>query len=331
MENSPFVSIIIPCRNEEKYIERCLSSVIGQDYPKEKMEIFVIDGASEDKTKEIAERFSADYSFIKILDNPQKFTPFGLNIGIKKSSGSVIVRLDCHAAYQKDYILKCLKYLNDYQADNVGGVAKAMSGEDGFFSKAIAISLEHSFGAGSSHFRTGVKEPKWVDTVFCGCYKKEVFDKIGLFNENLIRSQDYEFNLRLRKAGGKILLAPDIVSCYWPKGKISDFFKHNLVDGIWSIYPLKFVKTPFSIRHYIPLAFVSSLLISVILSLLIPLFKVMFFLIIVFYLLASLYFSYKISKKEKDFKYLFLMPVVFAVRHFGYGLGSIAGLIKLLE
>lgn len=316
-----FVSVIIPCRNEEKYIERCLDSVIKQDYPKEKMEVLVIDGRSEDRTRKIIDKFkiqnslgrSGDAEFkIKTLDNPQKFTPFGLNIGIKNAQGEIIVRMDAHADYEKDYISKCVKYLKKYNADNVGGIMVTLPRGNTFVAKAIALALSHPFGVGGSVFRKGSKEIKWVDTVFGGCYKKEVFDKIGLFNEKLIRSQDMEFNLRLKKAGGRILLVPEIISYYYPKSNLRDFFIHNIKDGIWAILPLKFVKTPFKIRHYLPLFFILTLPLNIWL-----------------YIPASLYFSIKISIKEKNPKLFFLMPVVFAVRHFGYGFGSVLGALKL--
>jgi len=309
------VSVIIPCRNEEKYIGRCLDSIIGQDYPKEKLEVLVMDGMSEDRTREIIKNFqfsNSDFQ-IKLIDNPQKFTPFGLNIGIKNSKGEVIIRMDSHAAYQKDYISKCLSYLEKYKADNVGGIIKTIPAEDTLIARAIAVCLSHFFGVGNSYFRTGSKKPKWVDTVFGGCYRKEVFDKMGLFNENLIRSQDMEFNLRLKRKGGKILLAPDIVSYYYPKSKLGEFFIHNFKDGFWGVFPLKFVKMPLSWRHYIPLFFVLTLPISIW-----P------------YLLINLYFSSKVAIKEKEFGFLFALPIVFAVRHFGYGLGSLWGLIKLI-
>lgn len=306
------VSIIIPCRNEEKYIGRCLDSIVLQDYPKENLEVLVVNGMSDDKTKEIAQNYSRQYSFIKVLDNPNKFTPFGLNLGIKEAKGEIIMRMDAHAGYEKDYILKCLKYLKEYNADNVGGVMKTLPAKNTIIAKAIAIVLSNPFGTGGSYFRIGSKEPREVDTVFGGCYKKEVFEKIGLFNENLVRSQDLEFNLRLKKAGGKILLVPDIVSSYYPKSNLKDFFIHNFKDGIWAIYPLKFVKMPFKLRHYIPLIFVLTLPLSIW-----P------------YILLSLFFSIKIAIKEKDFRLFFLMPLAFAARHIGYGLGSILGLIKL--
>ena len=306
------VSIIIPCRNEERYIGKCLDSIVSQDFSKEILEVLVIDGMSEDKTKEIVAKYASKYSFIKLLDNSKKFTPFGLNIGVKEAKGEIILRMDAHASYEKDYISKCLKYLKEYNADNVGGILKTLPAENTISAEAIALSLSHPFGVGTSYFRLGAKEPREVDTVFGGCYKREVFEKIGLFNENLKRSQDIEFNLRLKRAGGKILLVPDIISYYYPKSNLEDFFLHNFEDGTWAVLPLKFVKTPLKLRHYIPLIFVLTLPLSIW-----P------------YIPISLFFSAQIAFCEKDPRLFFVMPLIFATRHFGYGLGSIFGLIKL--
>ena len=330
-DHKSLVSVIIPCRNEEKFIGQCLDSIIANDYPKEKMEILVIDGMSEDETKKILKEYSQKFPFIKVLENPKKFTPSGLNIGIKETKGEIIIRMDSHAFYEKDYISKCVQYLEEFSADNVGGVLKTLPSENNIVSKAIAICLSHPFGAGGSYFRIGSQEPKWVDTVFGGCYKKETFQKIGFFNENLIRSQDFEFNLRLKKNGGKILLMPDIISYYYPSSDILDFWQHNFHDGIWSVLPLNFIKMPFSLRHYLPLLLVINLLFSLVLSPFFLFFRLLFVLILGIYFLISFYFSFKIAFKEKNFRYFFIMPVVFGTRHFGYGLGSLRGLLKLFE
>jgi len=314
-----FISVIIPCRNEEKFISKCLDSIVSQDFPQDKLEILVIDGMSEDRTKEIIKDYSQKHEFIKLLENKEKFTPFGLNIGIKNAKGDIIIRMDSHAKYERDYIAKCSQYLEKYKVDNVGGVMKTIPAKNTTTAKSIAICLSHFFGAGGSRFRIGLKEPKLVDTLFGGCYRKETFVKIGLFNENLIRSQDIEFNLRLKKGGGKILLVPDIVSYYYPTFNLKDFLIHNIKDGIWAIYPLKFVKIPLRLRHYIPLIFVLSLLI----------FPWSLY-IIALYLLVSLYFSVGIAIKNKDVRFLFLMPIVFTLRHIGYGLGSLLGIFKLI-
>jgi len=314
--NLSLVSIVIPCRNEEKYIEKCLDSLIAQDFPKEKMEVLVIDGMSEDRTREIISNLKSQISNppIRLIDNLKKFTNFALNLGIKEAKGEILMLIGAHAGYEKDYVSKCVRCLKEYDADNVGGVMKTLPSENTLFAKAIAFSLSCPFGAGNAYYKSGYSgQPKWVDTVFGGCYKREVFDKIGLFNENLVRSQDMEFNLRLKKAGGKILLVPNIVSYYYPKSNLKDFFLHNFEDGVWAIYPLKFVKAPLRLRHYIPLFFVLTLPLSIW-----P------------YILVSLFFSFKITLIKKDVRLFFVMPLVFSVRHFGYGLGSVWGLIKLI-
>lgn len=333
----PQISIIIPCRNEEGFISKCLDSIIDTDFPKENLEVLVIDGDSEDKTRKIVKEYIEKNPFIKLLDNPKKFTPFALNIGIREAKGEIIIRADAHSQYDRDYISKSVEYLLEYKKDNkrpdnVGGVIKIPSIKDTtIIARAIALCLSHPFGSASS-FRLGVKEPRWVDTVFGGCYKREVFNKYmpSPFNENLIRSQDLEFNLRLKRDGGNILLVPDISFTYYPKSSFWEFFRHNFEDGIWAIYPLKFTKTLFQIRHYIPFIFVFGLLGVAFLGIFFPIFLKLFWFIISLYFLINIYFSAKIAFQEKNIRFLFLMPLTFASRHLGYGLGSILGFKKLI-
>lgn len=328
---STLVSIIIPCRNEEKYISRCLDSIVSQDFSKEKLEVLVINGISEDRTKEIIKEYSRCFPYIKLLENPQKTTPYAMNIGIENAKGEIIMKMDAHTTYQKDYISKCQLYLNKYNADNVGGVLKAVPSENTLSAKAVALCLSDKFGMGSSYCKIGTKKIRWVDTVAFGCFRKEIFKKIGLYDEKMIRSQDLEFNLRLKKAGGKILLAPDIIGYYYPRPNLRAFLKQNLIDGSWISYPLKFGKVVFSLRHVIPLLFVLGLLGLIVLSFFFHLFLWLLVFVLGLYLLLSIFFSLKISIKEKDIRFLFLMPLVFTIRHFGYGFGSIWGLIKLFR
>jgi len=322
------VSIIIPCRNEEKFIGKCLESLIKQDYPKDNFEILVVDGSSEDGTKGVAEKYTLQHSFIKILDNPQKFTPFALNIGIKNARGEVIVRMDSHADYEPDYISKCLKYLQEYNADNVGGIIKTLTKENTSQAKAIAYALSSFFGVGTSYFRLGSEKPRWVDTVFGGCYRREVFDKVGLFDERMVRGQDIEFNRRLKRSGGKILLAPDIVAYYYPQTTIANFWRHNFTDGFWTIYPLNFGIRIFSWRHLLPLFFTSGLLVLLCLSIFSDFFRDIFKIAILIYIVVGFYFAFKIIPQKKNLKVVSLIPVAFAARHVGYGLGSLLALIN---
>lgn len=324
---TPLVSIIIPCRNEEKFIGKCIDSIIANDYPKERLEFFIVDGMSDDGTRQIEQRYGKKYPFIKVLDNPKKITPCALNKGIKYAKGQIVMRMDAHTTYERDYISKCVRYLSEYNADNVGGICKIIPRDSTFIGKAIALASSHPFGGGDAYYRIGYsKELRFVDTVPFGCYKKEIFEKVGLFNENLVRSQDMEFNLRLRKAGGKILLHPDIVGYYYAYSDFKSFLKHRFLDGIWAIYPIKFVShMPISWRHLAPLTFVSSLIVTLGLGWLLS-----FLIISGSYFLFNLLFSTEIALKEKDFRYFFIMPVVFAGLHTGYGLGSVFAFISCL-
>lgn len=326
----PFISIIVPCRNEEKFIEKCLKSIASQDYPKENFEILVVDGSSEDKTRDIVRKSMEKYPFVRLLENPKKFTPIGLNIGIKEAKGEIIVRMDAHAGYEKDYISKCIKYLNQYNVDNVGGFMVTLPRNATILGKAIAIVLSHRFGVGNTVFRTGSKEPVLVDTVFGGCYRKEIFEKIGYFDEKLLRGQDMELNMRIKKNGGKILLVPEIKSFYYARSDIKSFWQHSFADGTALISPLKYRLVIFSWRHLCPLMFVSSLIIFLLLSIFSLNFFWAFLGLIGFYFLLAIYFSAKISLSERNFRYLFVIPFAFALFHFGYGLGSVNGFKRIL-
>ncbi len=289
--NQPLVSIIIPCRNEADFISRCLDSLLAQDYPKDKMEILVVDGASEDDTWKIVDSYKADHPNIRLITNQRKITPISMNLGIKNSRGEFVTKTNAHTIYPPDYISKCVRYLEEYKTDAVGGVTYSVPAARTLAARAIVLVLGSPLSGGGA-FRRGGGKPRLADTAFGICYRREVFGKIGLFNENLIRSQDFDFNLRLNKAGGKILLAPDIVLTYYPKQKtLVSFWKRNFLDGIWTILPLKFGSLIFKPRHLAPLAFVSTILAAAIGSIFIPPLIWVPVAILALYLAAALYFS----------------------------------------
>lgn len=220
------VSIIVPLLNEEKFIGHFLDSLIRQTYPREKMEWILVDGDSDDKTREIIEKYKADNKLpIKLLNNKERKTPFALNIGIKNARGKYIIRLDAHAEFFSDYIEKCIYYLDNTDADNVGGVAETSAST--FIGKAISQMLSTKFGVGGSDFRIGDGN-KYVDTVPFGAFRKEVFDKVGLFNTELLRSEDNDMNARIRNSGGKIWLADDIRFKYYCRDTIRGILKMGL-------------------------------------------------------------------------------------------------------
>lgn len=331
----PFVTLIIVVRNEIEYIERSLESLLNQTYPNKFTEIIVVDGMSTDGTKEwltqkVGELQANDIG-ARLLDNTKHILASGWNIGIKHAKSDLIIRIDAHSALGSDYVEKCVKYLEEFNADLVGGVYNTIPTNDTIIGKGIVCVLTHSFGIGNAHYRLGPKEPRWVDSVPFFCCKKEVFERIGLFNEKLARGQDMEFNKRLRRAGLKILLAPDIVGHYYARSDFKRFIKHSFVNGMWAILPLKYTNVnPVSLRHYIPLVFVLSLMVLGLLSFSCPFIFVAFLLIVVLYPLSNFYFSIQIASREKKMKLLPLLPIIFFSLHLSYGLGSLCALVECL-
>jgi cellulose synthase/poly-beta-1,6-N-acetylglucosamine synthase-like glycosyltransferase len=319
------VSIIIPCRNEGKFIGRCLDSIIAQDYSKHSLEVLLIDGMSVDETREVIGDYVLKNPYIKLLDNPKRIVPVALNIGIKNAHGDIIIRMDAHNIYEKDYINKCVTYLTKYNVDNVGGICITLPGNDTFIGKSIALVLSHPFGVGNAYFRIGAKEPKYVDTVPFGCYKKEVFKKIGLFDEDLVRNQDDEFNLRLIKNGGKILLVPEIVSYYYVRDSLGKLWKMYFQYGYFKPLVAKKIGAVLTWRQLIPSVFVGLLTLSGLLSFFSDYFLWLFLLIIVLYLSALFLSSFSIAFK-KGLKLLPALAISFVTLHFSYGLGYLKGI-----
>ncbi len=327
----PIISIIVPCRNEAATIAACLESLAANDYPKDRLECLVVDGGSTDGTPELIQDLSRRHPWIQLLRNPDRITPVSLNIGIRRAAGEVILRIDAHATYPADYISRCVRSLDEFGADNVGGIIRTVPGGGGPIARAIARSLSHPFGIGNSWFRVGVPEPREADTVPFGCFRRSVFDRVGLFDERLSRSQDMEFNLRLRRAKGRIVLVPRIVSNYISRSTLKAFFRHNFLNGIWAIYPFRFVRLPFSPRHYIPLVSALSVLSAALALPIVPAISLFLLaILLVPYLALSVTFGIRTALAEREIHYLATLPLAFAFLHAGYGLGSVVGLVKVL-
>ena len=325
----PKISVIIPCRNEENFIGRCLDSILAQDYPKELTEILVVDGMSEDGTRSIIANTINKYPFVKLLDNPHRIVPSALNIGIKAALGRIIIRMDAHNRYEADYISKCVKYMLEYDADNVGGIWVTLPARDTLLAHSIALALAHPFGVGNAHYRIGAKEPIYVDTVPFGCYKREVFDKIGLFDEDLVRNQDDEFNLRLIKKGGKILLVPDIVSYYYARDSLSKVARMFYQYGYFKPLVVQKVGGVLTWRQMMPALFVVSLAGTAILSVFLKPFIWLFLIVASLYLAANLGASVHAAVR-KGLKFFPVLPLVFATLHFSYGIGYLKGIWDFL-
>jgi glycosyltransferase involved in cell wall biosynthesis len=322
------ISVIIPCRNEEKYIARCLESVINNDYPKDYMEVFVVDGKSNDLTQKIIREYSEKYSFINLLVNENKTVPYAMNMGIKLSKGDYIIRLDAHSEFPSNYFSKLIEWSKKLNADNVGAVWITEVKNKNTKTNSIKAVLSNKFGVGNSFFRIGINEVREVDTVPFGCYKKVVFEKIGLYDNRLDRDQDIELNKRLKKNGGKIFLLPDVYSIYYARETFYDIAKNNFQTGLWNILTVYLTKRihSLSLRHFIPLIFLFSLLIPLILVLWEPIFGYAALAGFIFYLLTLGVISLKIKNKTNAIIYIIWS---FIVLHFSYGFGSFIGIFRV--
>jgi len=323
----PKVSIIIPVRNEERYIKGCLDSVLASEY--KDFEILLVDGMSDDATRSIIRDYTQKHPFIKLLDNPKKIVPVAMNIGIEAAKGEYVVRLDAHASYPKDYISRLLKWHDRLDAANVGGVVETRTKSDTPTAHAIKNVLSDRLGVGSA-FRVGVEEVREVDTVPFGCYKKEIFDRLGLFDERLVRNQDIELNKRIKRSGGRIYLVPDVKAIYYARERFRDFAANNFQNGRWNILTAYYTRTPgsLSLRHYVPMLFVLSLLLFLVLGVFVSrAFLYLFVLELGLYLAVVAARSLKIRKKSTFFHQL----AAFVVLHFSYGLGSLYGLFEVAK
>jgi len=325
-----FISVVIPTYNEEKYIEQCIDSLLKQDYPAENTEILIVDGRSSDRTREIVKSYSEKYPFIKLLDNPHRIVPFAMNAGIENACGEYVIRLDAHAAYPPDYFSALVKYAQKYNTDNIGGVCITDVKNKTNKSWAIKTVLSHKFGVGNATFRTGASKPKIVDTVPFGCFKRDVFERFGKYDERLVRNQDIELNKRIAKGGGKIMLIPEITCTYFARETFSGLAKNNYKNGFWNILTVYYTKNfqSLSLRHFIPLLFVFSLILPILLSVFYFNLIWLALLSLALYTFALLIISVSISR-HRVWKVFFLFPA-FMLLHLSYGIGSIAGIFKIL-
>ena len=328
MAHDPLVSIIIPSRNEGTSIGPCLDSIIRSHYPPNRLEVLVVDGASDDGTRALIEQYAKRYAFIKLIDNPQKTTPVGLNIGITMAAGEYIMILSSHSKIHWNFIRQNVQHIEKTEADCVGGGIVTLPSQQDEMGLAIALSLSNAFGVGNSSFRTGVENTKEVDTVPYGCYRKEVFHKVGLFNQHLIRNQDIEFNLRLKRQGGKILLVPGIVSYYFARSTIKALLRQSFANGFWVIYGAGFAHLPFSARHVVPMLWVGSLMTLFAAAFYHQVFIGIALLMLTLYLAVNTAVSVHLAW-SRGIKTCLCLIAAFGSLHFGYGAGSLWGLVKL--
>lgn len=326
MNDLPLVSVVILMYNEAEYIEKCLDSILHQDYPEDRYEILVADGLSTDGSSDIVRRYSRRYPQVTRLENPKRIRPAAMNVGIKHASGKIVIILGAHSTVPEDFISLNVQTLKTTSADCVGGTVETIG--ESFTGKAIALGVSHPFGVGNSLFRYS-KKAQYVDTVAFGAYKKEVFENIGLFDEELDTNEDYEFNYRLLKAGRKIFLNPEIQPCYYSRGTLSGLSRQYFRFGKEKVTVVYKYRGACPLRYRIPPLFILSLVITGLLGFFMKAFLYLFlgqlflYLSVVLFVSLRLFFSYKKA-------YTVILPGVLIILHFSFGTGFLFGIVRRL-
>lgn len=324
------LSVICPIYNEEKYIVAFLDSVLQQDFSRDDMEVLLVDGMSRDKTRLIISQYIEKYPFLRLLDNPERTAPCAMNVGIQEANGDVIIRLDAHALYPSNYFSTLVFKLYELNADNIGCILNTDVLNKTPKTLAIREVLSNRFGVGNSSFRTGVTSACEVDTVPFGCWRREVFQKYGLYDKRLVRNQDIELNKRIKRGGGHIFIIPDISCTYLARETFKALAKNNYGNGKWNILTVYYTKyfSSLSVRHFIPLAFVLSLLLPIVLMLLNEWFGVLSLMALGAYLMTLSCVSFTIWKTKRLNVFYLLMS--FLTLHLSYGWGSLIGIFKVV-
>ena len=319
------VTVLLPCRNEGRFIGPCLDSILAAAYPADALEILVIDGQSTDATRKRVLEYAATNPRIRLLDNPRRIVPTALNIGIREATGDVIVRMDAHVVYPPEYIPKLVAALAESGADNVGGCMITLPADGTAVAQAIAIGLAHPFGVGTARFRIGARESQLVDTVPFGCFPKDVFRRVGLFDEEMVRNQDDEFNNRILRQGGKILLVPDVVCYYYARGSYRKMAHMFFQYGAFKPLAARKAGRIMTIRQLVPAGFVTALVGSAAAAIIWP--PAIWFTAAIAgaYAAAVLACTLRVARSHGRRCALALMGV-FPVVHFSYGVGFLRGM-----
>jgi succinoglycan biosynthesis protein ExoA len=326
------VSVVVPCRNEIRHIRAFLDSIFRQELGQIEMEVLIADGMSDDGTRLVLGEFERRFAALRVLDNPEQIVSTGLNRAIREAKGEIIIRMDVHTIYASNYVRSCVEVLNETNADNVGG--PALTRADDYISQAIAYAFHTPFASGGAKFR----DPRYegpVDTVTYGCWRKSTLERIGMFDETLVRSQDDELNRRLVSNGGKVWQSPKIISWYRPRNTLSALAWQYFQYGFWKVAVIRKHRRLASWRNLVP---GSCLFAGVVLLLGAgaarlsgsvwwrDVFLAEWFALVSLYSIASFASAFSVARR-KGWMVLPVMPVVFATYHLSYALGFLLAVL----
>jgi glycosyltransferase involved in cell wall biosynthesis len=321
------ISVVVPCYNEEKNIGLLLDALNQQIYPHELFEIIIIDGQSTDQTISVinTEKEKFNKLNLKVLTTPQKNIPAAVNIGIRNSSGDIIIRMDAHSIPHPDYIKICVEDLTNKLGSNVGGRWIIIPGSDSKMAKCISRAASHPFGVGDAKYRYS-SEPGYVDTVPYGAFYKDLIDEIGYFNEDLLANEDYEFNVRIRNSGRKIYFDPRIKTQYIARDSIRSLSKQYWRYGYWKFRMLRKYPDTLRWRQAIPPIFVAGIILLILMSIFLPKVWILLGIITLLYILILCIGTLSVIDIKTESYCLFGIPIAIIVMHFSWGLGFIYSL-----
>jgi succinoglycan biosynthesis protein ExoA len=326
MSPLPAVSIIVPMRNERAHAELFLRSVLAQETPAE-LEIIVADGMSDDGTRAMLAEMSSRDPRVRVIDNPGRIVSTGLNAAIREARGEIVIRMDAHTEYARDYVERCLAVRRSTEADNVGGAWQARGRT--YLQSAIALGFQSRFSSGGARsHRVGYEGE--VDSVYLGCWSRAALLQLGLFDEELVRNQDDELNLRLKRGGGRIWQSPQIRSWYYPRASLRALFAQYSQYGYWKVRVIQKHRIPASVRHLVPGLLVMSLIGLGVASLLFPQALRPFAFVALLYATAVIVASVATCRERTKWKYVIVMPLVFATYQLGYGWGFVRGVLDFV-
>lgn len=329
----PFVSIIVPCYNEEATIRHLLNAVFAQTYPRAQMELIISDGMSTDRTREVVEAFQKEHADleIRVVNNTARAIPSALNQAIREGRGDVFVRLDAHSMPIPEYVERCVAAHEAGKGENIGGVWEIRPGADTAIAKAISFAAAHPLGVGDAMYRLNAR-PGAVDTVPFGSFRRSLIEKIGAFDETLLANEDYEFNTRVRESGGVVWLDPSIRSVYFSRSTLGKLAVQYWRYGFWKFRMLKRYPHTLRWRQALPPAFVLILLTLIVLSLVWNAAGVLLALQLSFYLFALGLAGLQLAVKKRKGFLIWGLPLAIAVMHLAWGSAFLwSGLLSLFK
>jgi len=323
------VSIVVPCYNEESTIAQLLDAIYHQTFPAHKIEVIIADGQSTDATRERIQRFSQLHPdlTVRIIDNPRRYIPSALNRAIEASCGKYIVRMDAHSIPEPDYVATCIADLDAGKGENVGGVWKIVPPRDHWISKSIALAASHPLGVGDARYRYSSK-PGLVDTVPFGAFHRELFDKIGKYNEDLLTNEDYEFNARIKKSGGRIWFNPQIRCTYFARENLNALARQYWRYGFWKWRMLKKDPATLRWRQALPPLFVAILLLFAVTSPWILWSRWLLAAVIIAYVIMLFLSSLLTVKRSAGWRAIVGIPLAIVTMHISWGTGFLWSMVK---